>query len=145
MWLDIKREQLAIRPAMRFAAISMCVAFLLAFPSSKIALAETIRANVSYGCKSLENWKIFTKFVQQGDSSAWHNALLNGECILMSHGQEVDVRQTMLVFSRVRLPGDSQDWWMSSLDFKTAIELDQAITGLEALTKELERENQQRK
>jgi hypothetical protein len=132
------------RPAMRFAAVRMCVAFLLAFPISNIALAETIRANVSYGCKSLENWYIFTKFIQQGDSLAWQNALLNGECVVLRHGQEVDVTQRSFLFSRVRLPGDSQDWWMSDFDFKSAIELDQAITKFEALTKELERENRQR-
>jgi len=143
---------------MRFAAVRMCLCFFMACLASKIAVGEvrTIRATSAYACHSREALQVVLRSLQP--DSVLRNALLNGECILLHHGQEVHIQEQEQTFwealrgdVRVRLPGDSRDWWMWDSAFLTSIEqergideLERAIGELEALTEQFERENRQR-
>jgi hypothetical protein len=118
-------------------------AFFLTALTSAAASAEVIRADGAYGCRSREEYEVFGKFISERNLYNYNNALKNGECIRIPFGLDVHVikRKGGFFFSVVRLPGDEREWWTSSNNFLTAIEMEKWLANLDALAKEFQEDS----
>lgn len=119
---------------------------LLALHTSPLN-AAMIRSELAFACQSLAALRIFESFIERGDWSAYHNALRNGECLVLHHGQEVRVLGPAggdIFHTTVELPGDARVWHVTALALQSAIEMQRFKEMLLLLQEALAEEARQR-